>query len=115
MTSIDTGNRAEQAATEYLSRLSYEIVERNFRRSSCEIDIVAQKNGVLYFVEVKYRATDLFGSGFDYINANKLRHMQRAAQVWVSERSYRGEYALSAIEVSGPYFDEIEYIESLDL
>jgi len=113
VSTIDTGRRAEQAAADYLVREGFEIVEVNFRRRNCEIDIVARSKGNIFFVEVKYRATNLYGSGFDYITAGKLHHMQRAAEMWVRERNWHGEYTLSAIEVSGPDFGDIEFIESV--
>jgi putative endonuclease len=113
MSTIDVGTRAEQAATEYLLREGYEVLERNFRRPHCEIDIVAFQGEDVYFVEVKYRATDQFGSGFEYITRQKLRHMERAAMTWVRERRWRGTYTLSAIEVGGPDFEVLDFIESI--
>lgn len=113
MSTVDTGRRAEQAAAEYLVREGYEILEQNYRRRSCEIDIVARNHKVIYLVEVKYRADDHFGGGLDYIASQKLRHMQRGAEMWVSERQWHGEYSLAAIEVEGSDFDVVEFIESL--
>lgn len=113
MSSVSTGRRAEQAAAEYLLREGYEILELNYRRRSCEVDIVAARDEVVYFVEVKYRADDHFGGGLDYIAGQKLRHMQRGAEVWVGERRWLGEYTLAAIEVEGTDFEVIEFIESV--
>lgn len=104
------GARAEQAAANHLISEGYEIVERNYRRPHCEIDIVARKQGVVYLVEVKYRADDHFGGGLDYIARDKLRRMRRGAQTWVRERRWEGEYTLSAIEVGGPGFEIQEFI-----
>ena len=113
MSTVSVGGRAEQAAAEYLTRIGYEIVELNYRRPHCEIDIVARLEDCIYFVEVKYRATDQFGSGFDYIAAQKLQHMQRAAQTWVRNRRWRGEYVLAAIEVAGQDFEVLDFIETI--
>ena len=113
MTTIETGNRAEQAAHEFLVREGYVIIERNFRRRYCEIDIVAQRADVIHFVEVKYRATDHFGGGLEYITLQKQQHMARAAETWVIGHRWDGEYTLSAIEVGGPKYDILEFIESI--
>ncbi len=113
MSTTEIGNQAEQAAAEYLVRSGYDIVERNFRRKNCEIDIVARRQETIYFVEVKYRSTDLFGGGFDYIGGQKLRHMARAAETWTMTNRWLGEYTLSAIEVGGPAFEVHEFIESI--
>ena len=47
------GNSGEDKACSFLSSESYRIIERNFRTRSGEIDIIAQKDDVLVFVEVK--------------------------------------------------------------
>ena len=98
-----TGQRAEQAAAEYLTRLGYEIINRNWRRKDCEIDIVACRRNVMHFVEVKYRAEGYAGTGLDYIGPQKLRRMAHAAERWVQANGWRGEYVLSAIEVGGDF------------
>ncbi len=108
------GNRAEQVAVEYLQRLGYIILARNWRKRVCEIDIVAKKAGTIHFVEVKYRATDQAGSGIEYIMHKKLRQMVFAAECWVQVHGWRGEYVLAAIEVSGEAYLVTEFIDSLD-
>ncbi len=96
------GQRAERVAADYLERLGYQIIDRNFSIPGlCEIDIVAAKDGCVYFVEVKYRSSQNSGGGLDYITPGKLQHMTRAAQIWVRHHSYAGDYNLAAIEIAG--------------
>lgn len=92
---------AEAAAAEYLKSLGYQIIEQNWRTKYCEIDIVAKQRQTVYFVEVKYRQTDTHGHGFDYITDKKMEQMRFAAELWVSENEWNGDYALAAIEASG--------------
>ncbi len=47
------GDKGEDLAAEYLVRKSYTIVERNYRQRFAEIDLIAMKDGVLVFCEVK--------------------------------------------------------------
>ena len=103
------GRRAEQAATEHLEAKGYIIIDQNWRTRYCEIDIVAKKTGVIYFVEVKYRSTATHGTGLDFITSAKLRRMSFAAELWVSKSSWRGLYQLAVIQVSTPSYiiDEI--------
>ena len=113
MTSVDTGRKAEAAARVYLEMRGYKIIEQNWRLPSHEIDIIASKDGVTHFVEVRYRARDDQGSGFDSITASKVKKMQRAAWAWVDENKYKGEYVLSAVEVSGKNFTILGFIDNL--
>jgi len=113
MTNVGTGRQAEAAAADYLERLGYTIVEQNWRTRQCEVDIIAERQHVLYFCEVKYRHSESQGSGLDYITPKKLRQMQFAAQSWVHWRGWAGGYQLCAIEVSGPSFDITAFIEDV--
>lgn len=113
MSSTSTGRKAEEAAKVYLEMRGYKIVEQNYKRSRCEIDIVAQKADVMYFVEVKYRRTDSQGSGLEYITGTKLRQMKFAAESWVEEYKWHGPYQLSAIEIAGRDFVVLSFIENV--
>ena len=113
MSSRDTGSKAETAASVYLEMRGYKVLERNWRRPRCEIDIVASKDGVRHFVEVKYRRDDSQGGGLEAITPTKLRQMRLAAEMWVEENEWPGEYVVSAIEVGGPHFTVMSYIEGV--
>lgn len=113
MSSRETGQKAEIAASTYLEMRGYKVLERNWRRPRCEIDIVAEKKGVRYFVEVKYRRGDEQGGGLEAITPTKLRQMQRAALMWVEENEWPGEYIISAIEVGGSDFAIMSFVENV--
>lgn len=106
------GAKAEEEVAEYLKDRKYKILARNWKTRWCEIDIVAEKDRVVYFVEVKYRSNTAQGSGFDYITPSKLKKMELAANSWVEINGWKNEYTLSAAEVSGPDF-EVEFIEQI--
>ena len=111
---VAVGRRAESAAADHLRRLGYAIVDCNWRRRECEIDLVARRAGTVYFVEVKYRSSNVAGSGIEYIGYRKLRRMAYAARRWVAESRWAGSYALSAVEVSGPGYEVTAFVESID-
>lgn len=113
VTTRSTGLQAEQAAAEYLQASGFQVVQQNYRRPHCEVDIVAAKEGRIFFVEVKYRASHRFGRGLDYITPWKIHHMVRGAETWVRDYKWTGPYQLSAIEVSGPLFEITDFIEDL--
>jgi uncharacterized protein (TIGR00252 family) len=113
MTSFDTGRQAEPVAATFLAQKGCDIVQQNWRTRWCEIDIVACRDSVIYFCEVKYRKTSHQGGGLDYITAKKLEHMRFAAEFWVHAHHWHGEYQLCAIEVSGPKFQITAVIKDL--
>jgi putative endonuclease len=112
MTSTETGRKAEQAARVYLEMRGFKVLEQNWRLPRFEIDIVASKDGVVHFIEVKYRVRDDQGTGFDAITTTKLKQMRRAAWAWVAENEYKGEYVLSAIEIGGRNFSVLSFVEN---
>ncbi|MDB5184590.1 MAG: putative Ribonuclease [Candidatus Saccharibacteria bacterium] len=112
MNSTQIGRKAEQAARTYLEMRGFQILEQNFRRPNTEIDIVARKDNTVHLVEVKYRASDDQGGGYDAITASKLKKMRYGAEVWVTETKWAGEYVLSAVEVSEPNFQITGFIEN---
>lgn len=101
MSTTDVGKMAEQAVADDLIRQGYTILGRNWRTKYCEVDIIASRDEVVWFVEVKYRTTALFGDGLEYIGPSKINHLQRAASLWVTQHGYNGEYTLGAVAVGG--------------
>ena len=108
-----SGQVAEETAAYYLEALGYKILERNWKTRYCEIDIVAQKDKQIYFVEVKYRRTTHQGFGLDYVTNKKLQQMRFAAEIWTSNYNWTDNYCLSAVEVSGEDYKVTEFIDEL--
>lgn len=108
----NSGNLAERLVADWLKKRKFKILDLNWKTRMSEIDIIAEKDKVIYFVEVKYRQSKNAGDGFDYITKTKLNHMERAAALYVSEQDWNGEFTLLAASVIGSLEDpEIELIE----
>jgi uncharacterized protein (TIGR00252 family) len=107
--STATGHAAEDAAANYLAKNGYKVIDRNWRTRWCEIDLIVSKNNTVYFVEVKYRASDQWGSGLDYITPKKLQQMQFAAEFWIASHKSQADYCLSAVELTGSPPTVIDY------
>lgn len=99
--STKIGQEAEKQAAKYLKKQGFKIIDRNWRTRWCEIDIIASKDKIVYFAEVKYRSSANCGTGFDYITSKKLQQMSFAAEFWLSANNVNCECRLSAIELSG--------------
>jgi len=101
VSTTEVGRAAEAAAATFLEHRDYDILARNWRTRWHEVDIVARSAQGVHFVEVKYRRSDYYGSGFDYITADKANRLRRAALHWVQINRYGGPYQIDAVSVSG--------------
>lgn len=81
------GKKGEDIATNFLKKKGYKILERNYRKSYGEIDIIAIHKKILVFVEVKTRTTDLFGKPEEQISTSKLRSLIKTAEFYKSSHS----------------------------
>ncbi|MCU1513225.1 MAG: YraN family protein [Microbacteriaceae bacterium] len=76
------GRRGEDVAAAALITRGYLVIERNWRCSQGEIDIVAVDGRETVFVEVKTRSGLAFGHPFESITATKLARVRRLAAAW---------------------------------
>jgi len=79
MTRRDTGILGEKLARDYLNKLNYHIVDTNYRCAEGEIDIIAEHQGYLVFVEVRTKKSLNFGSPEESITPAKKERMKAAA------------------------------------
>lgn len=86
MDSREIGALGEKIAAEYLTRLGYVIRERNFRSREGEIDIIAQKDDFLVFVEVRTRRSLSFGTPEESVTAQKKERLIALTQVYMEDR-----------------------------
>jgi uncharacterized protein (TIGR00252 family) len=114
MSTTAIGRAAEAVAADFLTAKGCDVLARNWRTRWCEIDIVAVRGGVMYFVEVKYRKSSAWGDGLDYITAKKLRQMHFAAEFWVAKYVFGGDYHLAAIELTGEPPHVVRAINSIE-
>ena len=81
----ERGAAAEEAAARYLSSLGYQVLERNWRCRSGEIDLIARDGEVLVFVEVRSRRTgSRFGAAVEAVTPRKIRQVRGVAGVYLS-------------------------------
>ncbi|MEA2498189.1 MAG: putative endonuclease [Actinomycetota bacterium] len=80
------GRNGEDIATELYENLDFTILDRNFRCSSGELDIVAAKDRLVVFCEVKTRRTNHWGEPSEAVNHVKRARLRRLAAIWLSEK-----------------------------
>jgi len=102
-----TGALGEEIACAFLVRKGFTIVEKNYRRPWGEIDIIAERNNEVRFVEVKAFSGDLemFSreiNGYrpeEQIHPAKLKKIVRTAQLYMEHKEDRREYQIDAVGV----------------
>ncbi len=94
---LKTGMRGEIIAKKFLQKKGYKIVEQNFRTKYSEMDLVAKKNNVLVFVEVRTKTNEHFGSPEQTINKNKINRLVRSAQAYAAYNKYFGNFRIDAV------------------
>lgn len=84
------GLEGEDLAALFLERKGYQIVRRRYRCRMGEIDLIAQKDGVVVFVEVKYRQGPDMSRALEAVNAAKQHKIRRTAAFFLSEMGREG-------------------------
>ena len=77
------GDWGEALTANYLREHGYEIVASQYRTRFGELDLVAQRNGILCFVEVKLRKNTEHGLPREFVTLSKQRKLRAAAQYYL--------------------------------
>lgn len=91
------GQLGENIAREYLEKKGYNIIEQNYKTKYAEIDLVAKKDDVLIFVEVRSKTGEQFGSPEDTINREKKRRLKMNSKGYVYRVKWKEGYRIDAI------------------
>jgi putative endonuclease len=84
------GRYGEDRAAAHLSSLGYEIIDRNWRCRSGEIDLIARDQDQIVFVEVKTRNGNGFGHPFEAISNDKLTKLRKSVAEWCRAKQLSG-------------------------
>lgn len=90
------GRLGEDIATKYLQNKGFSIICRNYRKKCGEIDIIAKKEGITHFIEVKTVSgftsseTDKYRPE-DNVHPDKLRRLARTIQLYLFEKPVHGD------------------------
>lgn len=111
------GNEGEDLAATYLQKKGYLIVDRQWRCTYGEIDLVCKQKEEWVFVEVKSRHDDTYGFPEDAVTATKRRHLAACADVYLVERHHTEDSW--RVDVVAIEFDRnppnIVHIEAIDM
>ncbi len=82
------GDAGENFAANFLVERGYKIVAKNFRVRSAEIDIIAERDEEIIFVEVKTRSTGRYGLPAEAVNFHKQKKIIEAAGVFLQDEKF---------------------------
>lgn len=99
MENKEFGEKGENQAVSYLESKGYEILERNWQASHAELDIIAQHNNLLVFVEVKTRSYDYYGQPEEFVSGKQQQNMIFAANRYMEQQGYEGEIRFDIIAI----------------
>ena len=87
----DLGLSGERIAARWLLRHGWSIVAHRFRSGHRDLDLVARRDDVVAFVEVKARRGAAFGDPVEAVGWRKRRELVRSAWVWIDRHGHAGE------------------------
>lgn len=96
---FNSGMAGESAAVKFLKKSGYKILEKNYRKTYGEIDIIAKKGENIAFVEVKTRKSDLYGSPAEFVNKKKQERIIKTAYTYIQEHNLDAEFTFDIVEV----------------
>lgn len=108
------GKEGERVAERYLQKKGYKLVERNYRCSVGELDLIVLDRRVIVFVEVKTRTGRGFGSPLEAVEFRKQRKMIQAAQFFLAQKGLQQRDArFDVVGISWPGREPVvEHIEN---
>lgn len=114
-TKAETGRRGEDLAQEYLLEEGFTLLHRNWRNGRYELDLVAEKDGVLHIVEVKTRLAGNLTSPEEAYTRSKFRALCKAAGYYIQlyQIQWDVQFDLIAVEHEPPDELTLRYIPNV--
>ena len=85
------GELGERIAARWLEKAGWKILARRYRNGRRDIDVVAERDGLVAFIEVKARTGQEFGDPVEAVHRRKQRELTKSAQTWIDRHGRSGE------------------------
>ena len=109
------GTLGEDLAVDYLKKRQYVILKRNFRNKLAEVDIIAEKDKTLCFIEVKTRTSQDYGHPLESITLAKQRKIILAARIYLANQRLEEvmvRFDVVTIDFKNPKDYKLDHFES---
>lgn len=106
---LEIGKEGEKLAEAYLAERGYTVLHRNWRHGRYEIDLVMTKNGMLHFIEVKFRSYTHFGPPEDAVNKKKIKSLLQAIEQFLFLYPQYDDFRLDVLSITQQSPDDVAY------
>lgn len=115
VTKAEVGRRGEDIAVNYLRKKGFLICATNWRQGCYEIDIVAQKSGMVHFIEVKTRGINSLATPEQAVTKTKIAALHRAASAYLAQYRVVGEvqFDLIAVDLFPDDTSDVRFVENI--
>jgi putative endonuclease len=104
-----TGNQGETLAVKHLTEKGYHILHQNWRHSHWEVDIIAEKDGILHFFEIKTRLSKKFGHPEETVDNKKIQNLINAAEEYLYQNPQWKRIQFNILAISILKYEPVEY------
>jgi putative endonuclease len=108
-THLEIGKAGEKLAEAYLAGKGYKILHRNWRCGHEEIDLIASKNELLHFVEVKYRSSNHHSYPEQAVNKKKVKTLLKGIEQFLYQHPQYNDFRLDILSITERANQEAEY------
>ncbi len=102
------GRTGEIKAVKYLKKRGYKIIGKNLKNKFAEIDILAYKDNIYYFCEVKTRSSEAFGAPSLAVNYKKQAKYRAFAEWYTVKQNLQSDIGFIVVEIVGEQINLIE-------
>lgn len=95
----EIGQKGEETAVSYLKKEGYAVLEKNYRFKKSEIDIIAEKQNTIVFVEVKTRTSTRFGNPEDFVDKAKAAKVIEGAENYIEQSEWKQSIRFDIISI----------------
>jgi putative endonuclease len=106
---LEIGKAGEKLAEAYLAEKGFTILHRNWRCGHEEIDLIATKEEMLHFVEVKYRSSDVYGHPEEAVTRKKIKTLLRAVEQFLYQHPHFCDFRMDILSITEKENKEADY------
>jgi len=106
---LEIGKEGEKLAEVYLAERGYTMLHRNWRYGRFELDLIATKDGLLRFIEVKFRSSNSFGPPEEAVTKKKLRSLMQAIEQFLFLNPQYTDFRLDVLSITQHTPDAVDY------